>query len=67
MKKDNSYTRDLYLNYEIFCKYHPNKENEMRKALTIAINPTNNKDDIIDTIHSLSGYILNEINNSDNQ
>lgn len=62
MIKDNSYTRDLYLNYEVFCKYHPNKEMEMRKALLLAINPTNNKAEITSTINGLFDYIQNEIN-----
>ena len=61
MMRDNSFTRDLYPCYEIFSKYHPEKESEIRKALELAINPTDNKLEILETINGLVNYIKNEI------
>lgn len=40
MNRSHCYTRDLYLCYEMFSKYYPEKEAEMRAALSMAINPT---------------------------
>ncbi len=66
MIKDNNYTRDLYVNYEIFCNYHPNIKNEIKKVLELAINPTNVKEEIIKAINGTANYIQNEINKSNN-
>lgn len=57
MFKDQSYTRDLYLNFIVFCKYHPEKSNEMQQALTLAIEPVSEKEKIISVIDSLADFI----------
>jgi len=39
MAREGRYTRDLYLCYESFSKHYPEKQNEMYRALELAINP----------------------------
>lgn len=40
MERASMYTRDLYPSYKIFAEYYPEKESEMREALYLALNPT---------------------------
>ena len=57
MLQENVYTRDLYPNYKVFCKYHPAKTALMRKALRLAIEPTSNKTKIMHISKDLVPYI----------
>lgn len=43
MKKENVYTRDLYLNYVVFARYFPERQQDMNRALFLAINPSGNR------------------------
>ena len=40
MAQEQRFTRDLYLCYESFAKYFPEKKTEMYRALELAVNPT---------------------------
>lgn len=57
MLRDHSFTRDLYLNYEVFCKFHPTKAEDMKQALELAINPTDDKSMILNVMDRLVDYI----------
>lgn len=39
MEKEQKFTTDLYLCYQVFSKYFPEKEKEMRKMLHLYLNP----------------------------
>jgi hypothetical protein len=61
MIKDQSYTRDLYPNYLIFSNYYPEKEADMKLALTLAINPTSDIIEILKVMDSLVDFIKDQI------
>lgn len=63
MERSNRYTRDLYLCYEGFSEYYPEKEAEVRKILHYALNPTSNKEEIITIKESFSSWLLAESKN----
>ena len=39
MEREQKFTRDLYLCYESFSKHYPDKQEEMYRALELAVNP----------------------------
>lgn len=61
--KVEEYTRDLYLCYTEFTKYYPNKKDICYQALNFAINPTNNKNEILKIIKQLGYWVVNESKN----
>lgn len=44
MEREQKFTRDLYLCYESFSKHYPEKQDEMYRALELAINPVVNNE-----------------------
>ncbi|HTH93283.1 MAG TPA: nucleotidyltransferase [Candidatus Paceibacterota bacterium] len=50
MDKEQAFTRDLYPSYEVFSKYYPEQEENMKMALELAINPT-------DDVNKLAGFL----------
>lgn len=44
MERAGLYTRDLYPSYKAFADYYPDKADEMKEALYLAINPTDDLD-----------------------
>lgn len=56
----NAYTRDLYPSYELFSKYYPEKEPEMRQALEYALNPVSDKKNVLVFIESFGNWIIEE-------
>ncbi len=58
--KVEEYTRDLYLCYAEFVKYYPNKKDICYQALNFAINPINNRNEIINIINRLGYWIVKE-------
>ena len=44
MDRSHLYARDLYPCYEIFSRYYPEKESEMRNILNLALNPIADKE-----------------------
>lgn len=42
MEREQRFTRDLYLCYESFSKHYPEKQEEMYRALELAVNPVVN-------------------------
>lgn len=39
MEREQRFTRDLYLCYESFARYYPDKAREMRRAMELAVDP----------------------------
>ncbi|KSU82024.1 hypothetical protein GA0061096_3622 [Fictibacillus enclensis] len=60
IEKERKYTRDLYPAYEIFSKYYPEKESEMKQAVKYAINPTENGNAIIVFLDDMGTWMINE-------
>ncbi|MDM5201195.1 nucleotidyltransferase [Fictibacillus enclensis] len=60
IEKEKKYTRDLYPAYEIFSKYYPEKESEMKQAVKYAINPTENGNAIIVFLDDMGTWMINE-------
>lgn len=63
MERSNRYTRDLYLCYEGFSEYYPEKANEARNMLHLALNPTTDKDQIISIRQDFSNWLIEESKN----
>ncbi|SDN10079.1 hypothetical protein SAMN04488137_3532 [Fictibacillus solisalsi] len=60
IEKEKKYTRDLYPAYKIFSKYYPEKECEMKQAVYSAINPTENRNEIILFLEDMGTWMINE-------
>jgi len=60
LERSKKYTRDLYKCYEVFSEYYPEKEQEMREVLDLALNPTDDKDIIKDVMDSFGFWLLDE-------
>lgn len=61
MERDQTFTRDLYPCYKIFSKYYPEKEEEMREALELAINTTGDKEKISNILNNIGQWIVDEL------
>lgn len=62
MVREQAYTRDLYPSYELFSKYYPEYEAEMRQALQLALDPTDDKAVIEETLKTLGEWMIQEVN-----
>jgi len=60
IEKENAYTRDLYPCYQVFSKYYPDREADMRKALDLTLNPTSNKEEILSFLNQFGGWLVVE-------
>ena len=63
MKKEQGFTRDLYYCYEGFIKYYPEYSDRMKDILYTAINPIDNKVEIIRLIDSVDKFLIKEVGN----
>lgn len=63
MERDGSYTRDLYPNYERFSIYFPEREAEMRRILSLAIEPTANKEIINEVLNATKPFMMAQTKN----
>jgi len=60
IERSGKYTRDLYRCYEVFSEYYPEKEDEMRVALELALNPTEDKKKIKEVMDGIGAWLLSE-------
>lgn len=60
MERSKRYTRDLYLCYQDFAEYYPNKESQMREVLDLALNPTSDKKVIEKIRDEFSSWLIEE-------
>lgn len=58
--KSRKYSRDLYPCYKVFSEHYPEKEQSMKDALYLALNPTDNKEQIMSLVNTLGEWIVNE-------
>jgi hypothetical protein len=63
MERDRSYTRDLYPNYERFSTYFPEKEPAMRHILSLAIEPTADKETINEILNDIRPFMIQQTKN----
>ena len=61
MERSQKYTRDLYLCYETFSEYYPEKEAEMREVLDLALNATADKSKMKKIMDNLGAWLLAEV------
>ncbi len=61
MEKEQKFTTDLYLCYDVFSKYFPNKEKEMREMLHLYLNPMEDEIYLKKLVEKLSKWILDTI------
>lgn len=60
MERSQKYTRDLYPCYELFAEYYPEKSDDMYRALELAINPSNDADEIIEVLQGIGSWVAQE-------
>ena len=63
IEKTGKYSRDLYPCYELFSEHYPDKESEMREVLHLALNPTNDMNEIERIITGIGAWLVIEIEN----
>ena len=57
MEKEKAFTRDLYPSYQLFSKYYPDQEPQMRQALEWAINPTDDSAGLLKYLGEFGGWL----------
>lgn len=60
MERSGKYTRDLYLCYKDFSEYYPDKEHLMREVLDLVLNPTDDKEKILELKQKIAPFIIEE-------
>jgi hypothetical protein len=58
MTKEKRYTRDLYPCYQVFARYYPEKEPEMRRTLELYVNPTSDRLQLLDFISNFGRWFI---------
>jgi len=61
MDKEQAFTRDLYPSYELFSKHFPEQEPKMKIALDLAINPTDNVENLSSFLDDFGVWMENQI------
>lgn len=60
IEKEKAYTRDLYPCYQVFSKYYPEHEADMRRALELTLNPPRGKEEIVPFLDRFGGWLVLE-------
>jgi len=60
MERDQTYTRDLYPSYEIFSKYYPEKQKEMRQVLELAVNFSDDREKVLEILNGVGQWVVGE-------
>jgi len=61
VERSRQYTRDLYFCYESFSSYYPEQKLNMKKALELAIAPSENRAGLLIFINLFGGWLVSEI------
>lgn len=61
MERSGKYTRDLYPCYELFSQYYPEKSESMYRALELAVNPTEDVNEIMEVLQDIGAWIVAEV------
>jgi len=59
--RENRFTRDLYLCWQSFSHWYPEKSDAMYKVLELAINPTDDPEYIREVLDPMKGFLVEEI------
>jgi len=59
-EQERCFTRDLGLCFDKFSKYYPDKKDDMRKALALALEPTNNTELIEKVFDNIGNWLVAE-------
>jgi len=62
MELDQSYTPDLYYCYERFSAYFPHQQAAMKKALELAIEPSQNRPGLVIFLRGFGRWLVCEVN-----
>lgn len=60
IEKEKAYTRDLYPCYQVFSKYYPEREPDMRRVLHLALNLPTTKEEILPLLRDFGGWLVLE-------
>lgn len=60
IEEENKYTRDLFPAYEIFSKYYPEKQSDMKQAIKYAVKPVGNAKEVIDFLDDMGNWMISE-------
>ncbi len=58
MEQEQAFTRDLYPCYELFSKHYPDKEPVMRRALEMALWPTNDDEALRGLLNDIGPWLI---------
>lgn len=61
MLRAQKFTRDLYPCMTAFCEFYPNHTEKMRAVLNLALNPTEQKEELLELIDGVAAFICAEI------
>jgi len=59
-ERSGKYSRDLYRCWETFSEYYPNKSDELREVLHLALNPISDEGKIIELEEQWTKWIIEE-------
>lgn len=62
MEREGKFTRDLYLCWESFSKYYPEKSDDMKVVLNLALNPLPDKAVVMQALDKITPVILSDTN-----
>lgn len=62
-ERSQRYSRDLYRCWETFSEYYPDKSDELRHVLHLALNPTSDKQEILELEQKWTKWIIEEKEN----
>lgn len=63
MLKKQVYTRDLYPSYLLFSQHYPDQKRYMKKALELAINPSDNQAGLLVFLREFGSWLAEEVEN----
>jgi hypothetical protein len=61
LERKGQYTPDLYLCYETFSQYYPQKQEQMKKALTLFLNPISEVSSLKEFTRKFGVWIIEEV------
>lgn len=61
MDKEQAFTRDLYPSYVLFSKHYPEQEPDMKTALELAINPTDDVERLTNFLNAFGKWIEDQV------
>ena len=62
-ERSGKYSRDLYRCWETFSEYYPEMSDEMKHVLHLALNPTGNKQAVLDLEEKWTAWLIEEKKN----